>query len=154
LAIFKFKPEQIHRFSVVTDKELSLVRGANNQWTWLKGSGAIDQVNVQSLLNTLSMLHAVRWVGAATPPHAFEKPQLVATFTTSPDDKALHKLTIGGAAGDGMWFARADEHEGTFVLSTPDLNAFKLPLVSQSSPSPSPAPGTNVTTSPVAVPTP
>ena len=154
LAIFKFKPEQIHRFSVVTDKELSLVRGANNQWTWLKGSGAIDQVNVQSLLNTLSMLHAVRWVGAATPPHAFEKPQLVATFTTSPDDKALHKLTVGGAASDGMWFARADEREGTFVLSTPDLNAFKLPLISQSSPSPSPAPGANVTTSPVAVPTP
>src|SRR5437879_4271240 len=92
LAIFKFKPEQIHSFSVVTDKELSLVRGANNQWTWQKGSGAIDQVNAQSLLNTLSMLHPVRWVGATTPPHALEKPQLVATFTTSPDDKALHKF--------------------------------------------------------------
>src|SRR5438876_4885019 len=146
LAIFKFKPEQIHSFSVVTDKELSLVRGANNQWTWQKGSGAIDQVNAQSLLNTLSMLHPVRWVGATTPPHALEKPQLVATFTTSPDDKALHKLTVGGATGDGMWFARADEHEGTFVLSTPDVNALKLPLVSQTSPSPSQTP--SVVTSP------
>src|SRR5438105_8014980 len=152
LAIFKFKPEQIHSFSVVTDKELSLVRGANNQWTWQEGRGAIDQVNVQSLLNTLAMLHAVRWVGAATPPHAFEKPQLVATFTTSPDDKALHKLTIGEAGGDGMWFARADEHEGIFVLSTPDLNALKLPLVSQSSPSPSSIP--SVVTSPSAMPSP
>jgi len=130
--------EQIHSFSVVTDKELSLVRGANNQWTWQKGSGAIDQVNLQSLLNTLSMLHAVRWVGAATPPHAFEKPQLVATFTTSPDDKALHKLTVGGAAGDGMWFARADGIEGIFVLSTPDLNALKLPLTQATAP-PAPA---------------
>ena len=152
LAIFKFKPEQIHSFSVVTDKELSLVRGANNQWTWQKGSGAIDQVNAQSLLNTLSMLHPVRWVGATTPPHALEKPQLVATFTTSPDDKALHKLTVGGATGDGMWFARADEHEGTFVLSTPDLNALKLPLVSQSSPSPSSI--QSVVTSPSATPSP
>ena len=152
LPIFKFKPEQVHSFSVVTDKELSLVRGANNQWSWQKGSGVIDQVNAQSLLNTLSMLHAVRWVGTTTPPHAFERPQLVATFTTSPDDKALHKLTVGEAAGDGMWFARADEHEGIFVLSTPDLNALKLPLVSQSSPSPSSIP--SVVTSPSATPSP
>src|SRR6266567_1465653 len=152
LPIFKFKPEQVHSFSVVTDKELSLVRGANNQWSWQKGSGVIDQVNAQSLLNTLSMLHAVRWVGTTTPPHAFEKPQLVATFTTSPDDKALHKLTVEGAANDGMWFAHTDEHEGTFVLSTPDLNALKLPLVSQSSPSPSSIP--SVVTSPSATPSP
>jgi hypothetical protein len=139
LAIFKFKPEQIRRFSVVTDKELSLLRGANNQWTWVKGSGEINQTNVQSLLNTLSMLHAVRWVGSSAPPHAFEKPQLVITFSTSPDDKASHKLTVGAAAPDGMWFGRVDEREGTFVISAPDLNALKLPLVSQATPSPSPS---------------
>jgi len=139
LAIFKFKPEQIRRFSVVTDKELSLVRGANNQWTWVKGSGEINQTNVQSLLNTLSMLHAVRWVGSSAPPHAFEKPQLVITFSTSPDDKASHKLTVGAAAPDGMWFGRVGEREGTFVISAPDLNALKLPLVSQATPSPSPS---------------
>ena len=136
LSIFKFKPEQIHRFSVVTDKELTLVRGANNQWSWLKGTGAIDQVNVQSLLNTLSMLHAVRWVGSAAPQHAFEKPQLVITFTTSPDDKASHKLTVGAAAPDGMWFARVDEREGTFVISNPDFNALRLSLVKPVEPSP------------------
>jgi len=136
LSIFKFKPEQIHRFSVVTDKELTLVRGANNQWSWLKGTGAIDQVNVQSLLNTLSMLHAVRWVGSTAPQHAFEKPQLVITFTTSPDDKASHKLTVGAAAPDGMWFARVDEREGTFVISNPDFNALCLSLVKPVEPSP------------------
>ena len=136
LSILKFKPEQIHRFSVVTDKELTLVRGANNQWSWLKGTGAIDQVNVQSLLNTLSMLHAVRWVGSAAPQHAFEKPQLVITFTTSPDDKASHKLTVGAAAPDGMWLARVDEREGTFVISNPDFNALRLSLVKPVEPSP------------------
>ena len=136
LSIFKFKPEQIHRFGVVTDKELTLVRGANNQWSWLKGTGAIDQVNVQSLLNTLSMLHAVRWVGSTAPQHAFEKPQLVITFTTSPDDKASHKLTVGAAAPDGMWFARVDEREGTFVISNPDFNALRLSLVKPVEPSP------------------
>ena len=136
LSIFKFKPEQIHRFSVVTDKELTLVRGANNQWSWLNGTGAIDQVNVQSLLSTLSMLHAVRWVGSTAPQHAFEKPQLVITFTTSPDDKASHKLTVGAAAPDGMWFARVDEREGTFVISNPDFSALRLSLVKPVEPSP------------------
>ncbi len=136
LSIFKFKPEQIHGFSVVTDKELTLVRGANNQWSWLKGTGAIDQVNVQSLLNTVSMLHAVRWVGSTARQHAFEKPQLVITFTTSPDDKASHKLTVGAAAPDGMWFARVDEREGTFVISNPDFNALRLSLVKPVEPSP------------------
>ena len=42
LSIFKFKPEEIHRLSIMTDKELSLERGENNQWHWLKGTGEID----------------------------------------------------------------------------------------------------------------
>src|SRR5438270_5084531 len=142
-AIFNFKPEQIHKLSVMTDREFSLVRGPNNQWSWAKGSGAINQTNVQSLLNTLATLHAVRWDGPTTPVHGFDKPQLVVTFTTSPDDKTTHKLTIGGTWPDGMWLAKADEREGTFVISNPDLSALKLPLVGQespSSPSPSPSP--------------
>lgn len=138
LSIFSFKPEQIHRLSVTTDKELSLVRGTNNQWNWAKGSGPINQTNVQSLLNTLATLRAVRWMGSATPAHGFDKPQLVVTFTTSPDDKATHKLTIDGTSPDGMWFARVDEREGTFVVNNPDLNALKLPLVGQEAPSSSP----------------
>src|SRR5213592_1458176 len=138
LSIFNFKPEQIHRVTVTTDKELALVRGANDQWSWAKGTGPINQPNVQSLLNTLSTLHAVRWIGSTTLAHAFDKPQLVVTFTTSPDDKAIHKLTIGGATPDGMWFAKVDEREGTFAIGNPDLNALKLTLVAQESPTPSP----------------
>src|SRR6266446_1365344 len=139
LSIFNFKPEQIHRVSVTADKECALVRGANNQWSWAKGSGAINQTNVQSLLNTLSTLHAVRWVGSTTPAQGFDKPQLVVTFTTSPDDKATHKLTIGGVAPNGMSFAKVDEREGTFAVNAPDLNALKLPLVAHESPSPPPS---------------
>src|SRR5881396_3307757 len=81
LSIFKFKPEQIHRLSVMTEKELSLERDQNKQWHWLKGSGDINQANVQSLLNTLSSLHAVRWLGATTPQPGFGKPQVVIAFT-------------------------------------------------------------------------
>ena len=130
---------------MITDKELSLVRDANNQWSWVKGSGEINQTNLQSLLNTLAVLHAVRWVGSATPPHAFDQPQLTITFTTSPDDKASHKLIVGGAGGDGMWFARTEEREGVFVLSTPDLTALKLPLIEQPSRSPTASPAVTAT---------
>jgi Domain of unknown function (DUF4340) len=141
LSIFKFKPDQIHRLSITTDKELSLERGKDNQWHWLKGTGQIDGTNVQSLLNTLSSLHAARWLGATKAQDGFEKPQLALAFTTSPDDKASHKLVIGARANDGNWCAHVDGREGTFVISNSDLNSLRLPLVAQPSPTPSPTPG-------------
>src|SRR5262249_251509 len=144
LSIFKFKPEQIHRLGVTTEKESSLQRDQTNQWHWLKGRGDINQPNLQSLLNTLSSLHAVRWLGATAPQHGFEKPQLVLTFTTSPDNKASHKLTIGAQNNDGTWCARVDGREGTFEISNPDLNNLKLPLETQAAASPSPSPTATV----------
>ena len=134
LSIFKFKPDQIHRFSVTTDNELSLERGENNQWHWLKGTGQIDGTNVQSLLNTLSSLHAVRWLGATKPQDGLEKPQLTLAFTTSPDNKASHRLIIGAPANDGTWCAHVDGREGTFVITNSVLNSLRLPLVAQPSP--------------------
>jgi hypothetical protein len=139
LSIFNFKPDQIHRLSMATDKETSLVRGANKQWNWAKGSGPINQTNVNAVVGSLSTLHAVRWVGGILPGHGFDKPQLVVTFTTSPDDKTAYKLTVGGTAPNGTWFAKADEREGSFTISAADLNALKLALVGQESPTPSPS---------------
>ena len=129
LAIFKFKPEQIHRLSVITDHELTIGRGPSNQWQWVVGNGLIDTGNVQSLLNTLASLRAVRWVGNDVPAQAFARPQLIVTFTTSSDDKTVHKLLVGSPAADNMPLARTDEREGTFVINNPDFNALRLPLV-------------------------
>jgi len=140
LSIFKLKPDQIHHLSLTTDKELSLERGDNNQWHWLKGTGQIDENNVQSLLNTLSSLHAARWLGATKPQDGLEKPQLTLAFTTSSDDKTSHRLIIGAPATDGTWYAHVDGREGTFAISNSDLNSLRLPLVAQPSPTPSPAP--------------
>ena len=148
LSIFNFKPEQIHRFSVTMDKVMALVRGPNNQWNWTMGSGPINQTNVQSLLNSLATLRAVRWIGSTSPIHAFDKPQLVVTFTTSADDKATHKLVIGEGTPDGMWLAKVDEREGAFVISNPDLNALKLPLVGQETSPPTPAGSPTATAKP------
>jgi Domain of unknown function (DUF4340) len=140
LSIFKFKPEQIHRLSVSIDKELALERDENNQLRWLKGSGRINQTNVQSLLNALSNLRAVRWAGPTVAQQGFDKPQLAITFTTSPDNKVSHKLLVGSPAGNGTWFARTEEREGVFIIRDSDLNALKLPLLAASSPSPGPSP--------------
>ena len=152
LSIFKFKPEQIHRLSVATNGEQALVRGANNEWRWTKGSEPINQVNLQSLLNTLSNLHAVRWIGPTVAQHGFDKPQIVITFTTSPDDKASHKLTVGAPTGESMWFGKVDEREGTFAVNNPDFNALRLPLVGQPPPPPSPSASASATASPISSP--
>ncbi len=140
LAIFRFKPDDVHKLTVTTDREHALVRNEKKEWTWVKGTDPINPVNVQSLLNTLTVLRAVRWIGTTTPAHGFDKPQLTIVFTTSPDDKSAHKLVVGASTGDGMWFARTDEREGTFVISNPDLTALKLPLVATPSPSPAASP--------------
>src|SRR5436309_3105302 len=104
LSIFNCKPEQIHKLTTKTEKEVELNRGTNNQWNRAKGDGPINQTNLQSVLGALSTLHAVRWVGATLPGHGFDKPQLVIAFTTSSDDKATHKLTVGSTAPNGAWF--------------------------------------------------
>ncbi len=136
LTVFRFKPEQVHRLSVTTDHEVTLTRGANQEWTRAGGSEPINQVNVQSLLNTLTKLRAVRWIGGSTPAQAFDQVQITVNFTTSPDDKAGHKLTVGGPAGEGMWYARADGLEGVLVLNNPDFNALRLPLNAAAAASP------------------
>ena len=148
LSIFKFKPEQIHRVSVTTDKEMSLERGQNNQWHWLKGSGAINQTNLQSLLRTLSNLYAVRWLGATTPQQGFDKPQLVLSFTTSADNKTSHKVTVGAQNNDGTYSARVEGRDGTFTISGSDFNNLKLPLETQDIASPPPIAAPSPTATP------
>ncbi|MGI9086953.1 MAG: DUF4340 domain-containing protein [Chthoniobacterales bacterium] len=149
LAVFKFTPEEVHRLTVNAEGvgEASLVRGPKNEWIAAPAGPPANQVHVQSLLNTLTNLRAVRWV-AETPPTAFEKPEITITFTTSPDDKATHKLIVGGPSGAGMWFARVEGREGVFVLNNPDFNALRLPLTVSASPTPTVSPSISPSASP------
>ena len=152
LAIFKFKPEQIHRLSVMAEYESALRRDAKGEWAWVKGDGQINQANLQSLLTTLSNLHAVRWVAAAPiAQRDLEKPQLAITFTTSPDDKNSHKLLVGSKADAATWFARVEEREGTFVISDADFNSLRLRFAIVPG-SPSPAAGASLSPSATAAP--
>lgn len=141
LSIFQFKPEEVHRLNVRAEGvgAAELVRGAKSEWTRAQGSEPINQMHTQSLLNTLTNLRAVRWV-AGQPPQAFDQPQITIAFTTSADDKAAHKLIVGGPAGEGMWYARVEGRDGIFVLSNPDFNALRLPLTAAPSPTATPSP--------------
>jgi hypothetical protein len=152
LAIYKFKPGQIHRLSVSAKSESVLARDAKGEWTWVKGTGQINQTNLRSLLTTLSNLRAVRWLpGGAVAQHALEKPQLSITFTTSPDDKNSHKLLIGNKANDGTWSVRTEEHDGVFVISDADFNTLQLPLATAPG---SPSPTASASVSPSGTPIP
>lgn len=151
-SILKFKPEEVHRLTVTTDRVDTLVRGPNEEWTRAGGNEPINKVHLESLLNTLSKLRAVRWVGGEMPAQAFDKIQITAEFSTSPDDKAAHKLIVGGPAGDGMWYARVEGQPGVFVLSNPDFNALRLSLIAEATPAPSPAVAPSAMPSPSAAP--
>src|SRR4051812_12838087 len=152
LDIFNFKPEQIHKLSVTTDHEITLTRGPNNQWVAPANGPPLNPPAIQAMLNTLSTLHAVRWIGANPPPHVFDRPQMVVTFTTSPDDKAVHKLTVGARDNQGA-VSKVDEREGVFTISNPALNALRQPVIQPpATPTPSPAPSGSPSPSPVATP--
>ena len=43
LAIFKFKPEEVHKLAVVTDREYALERNTNKDWASVKGNEPINQ---------------------------------------------------------------------------------------------------------------
>ncbi len=142
-AIFNIKPENVTKISVTTDHQAVLVRGANKEWVWEKGTDPINQKNVESLVKTFTTLRAVRWIGKTMPEHQLEKPQLTVTFDTS--DKKTHRLVVGGPAGGGMSFAHTDDHDGTFVMSVSDVETLRAPLVAApatATPSSSVAPGT------------
>ncbi|HEX8312416.1 MAG TPA: DUF4340 domain-containing protein [Chthoniobacteraceae bacterium] len=133
LTIFKLKPEEIVSFEVTKANEpaIALVRD-KDQWKLAKGDGAVNQVNAQSLINTISSLSAVRWAGVAAPEHGIDKPSVVVSFK----DKAgtSYKLTTGAKTPEEMWYATAEGKTGTFLLSRPDVEAAELPLIEKAAP--------------------
>ena len=66
VAIFRFKPDEVHKLTVTTDREHAFTANDKKEW---QGSEPANAVNIRSLLNTITVLRAVRWVGATTPAH-------------------------------------------------------------------------------------
>ena len=75
LTIFNLKPEEIHQVTSKTaNQEQTVARGTKNEWKVVKGDADVNSIGLQSLLNTLTKLHAVRWAGVTIPQHGFDKP--------------------------------------------------------------------------------
>ena len=160
LAICALKPEEITAIEVTKDGQapVSLERD-KDKWKLAKGDGNLNQVNVQSLVNTLATLRAVRWNGSATAADNLEKPTVVVTYKTG--GNALGKITVGALADDGMWSAAAEGFAGVFAMSKPDQQAFVLPLMDKPAapspplqPAPAATPPIPAPTVPEALPTP
>jgi len=90
----------------------------------------------------------VRWLGSTTPQQGFDKPELVVAFTTSPDNKTTHKLTVGAQNNDGTLCAHVDGRDGTFAMSNSELDKLKSPLEQQAAVLPSPPTGATATPAP------
>jgi hypothetical protein len=136
LNVYQFKPEEIASLEITRDGKTVAVARSGSGWKLVKGDGVLNEVALQSLVNTLSDLHAVRWTGSATNGLGLENPTVVVAFTTA--GKKSGKLTIGGANADSMWNAVAENHAGAFLVSQPDFNAFQAAVTTNATPSPMP----------------
>ncbi len=139
LSIYKNKPEDITSLEITREGQpaLTLERDKDKNWALAKGDGKLNQVNVQSLVNTLSGLRAMRWIGATTPEHGLAQPKTTVTFKTA---SGGGKLILGAQSPDAATYASADGLTGTFGVSQPDMTAFQLPLLEGAPASPAPAP--------------
>jgi hypothetical protein len=143
LSIFKFKPDQIRQLGFTTAAgEQSLERDEKQSWHWAKGEGEINRANVQSVINTLSSLYAIRWAGPTPKEQGLEAPQVTISFVLRSEKKSS-TLKIGAKTSDGMWYASVDNRQGTFVMSNPDHDKLTLSLVQKATLSPSPSPSPN-----------
>ncbi len=115
---------------------ISLEREKEKGWKLAKGDGVVHQINVQSLLNTLAKLRAVRWIGAPAPEFGLERPALTVAFKVG---GSSGRLVVGAGTPEELAYASAESHRGVFALSKPDLSALQLPLLEKTPSTPAPA---------------
>ncbi len=142
LTIYSLKVDDLSALEVTAEGHppVSLEREKDNKWKLAKGDGNVNQVNVQSLLNTLANLHAVRWVGPAAPEHGLDKPAGAVSFTaTQGDKKSPGKLTIGARSADEMYYATAEGKTGVFMVNRLDRDTILAALTDRPAPAPAPA---------------
>lgn len=138
LTIFKNKPEDITNLEIVREGQptLTLERDKDKKWVLAKGDGKVNETNVESLVNTLANLRAVRWIGATTPDHGLAQPKETVSFKTT---SGSGKLVFGAQSQDMLTYASAEGLTGTFAISQPDVTAFQLPLLQGAPATPAPA---------------
>lgn len=128
LEVFRLDPKSVIAVAIANEGAISAVsRGADGKWAATNSPGIAQPIQIESLLNTLCSLHAVRWIGTLSPDHKIGSVSI--QFTTA--DNKQHKLSLGGETSDGMRFAVIDDSQEVFALSAPDVGALLLPIVSK-----------------------
>ena len=129
LPIFQMKADEIISFEVIRTGQpsLSLIRNQDQMWSLANRDGKVNQINTQSLVNTLSNLRAVRWLGSPLPTYGLDQPSIVLRFQNKSTGQGT--LTIGSATLAGLHPSTAQGKNGVFALSHPDFTAFELPLL-------------------------
>ena len=128
LAIYKFKPGDFKSLDVTKQGGPTVsVQRDKESWNLVSGDGIVNQINVESLVNTLANLRAVRWIGATTQEHGLDQPILTITFNVGEGKSG--KLSLGAQTADEMSFATAEGLSGTFAVSRPDAEALRLAII-------------------------
>ncbi len=135
LKIYDYNKADIVHLEITKAEQPTIALNIDKEGKWklAKGDGAVDQTAVQSLVNTLSALRAVRWAGATrAAEQGLDKPAVTVTFTTS--DKKTGKLRIGSLNADRLRHALIEGKNGTALLNQPDTSAFEAPLIESQKP--------------------
>ncbi len=128
LSVYHFKPEELTAIEITRAGQPPMaIERDKEKWNLAKGDGNINQINAQSLVNTLAALRAVRWTGPAEPSFGFDPAVVTVTFKTN--GNVSGKLRIGSQTPEEMSHATADGIDGAFELSKPDRQAFDLALL-------------------------
>lgn len=139
VVIYKNKADDLTSLEITRgDQPAILLEREKDQWQLAKGDGNLNQINAQSLTNTLANVRAVRWVGPTAPVHGFDKPTASVAFKAG---ASTGRLTVGAMSPDETWYATAEGLPGTFQMSRPDVEALLLPLLDKAVP-PATAPTT------------
>ncbi len=153
LDIFHVDPEKVSSVEVAVKgaPALALTRGDKGEWKAAQGGAAVEATKVQSVLNALIKLRAVRWVGGPSQPtYALDNPQATLSFAGGPDDKANSgKISFGARTSELMSYARVEGKPGIFLLSRPDTET--LLQLAPTPPEPTPTPSLAVTPTPTPV---
>ena len=156
LDIFHVDPEKVSSVEAAVKgaPALALTRGDKGEWKAVQGGTAVEATKVQSVLNALIKLRAVRWVGGPSQPtYALDNPQATLSFAGGPDDKANSgKIFFGARTSELMTYARVDGKPGIFLLSRPDAET--LLQFAPTPPEPTPAPTPTATPMPASTPEP
>jgi hypothetical protein len=145
LKVYDFNRNDVVKIDVTRPGQpaVSFALDKEKAWRLAKGDGEVNQAAVQSMVNTLSGLRAVRWAGKSKlAEHGLDKPSVVVQFAMA--DGKVGKLSVGSANAELLRHATAEGKAGTFLMNAPDVTALEAVFVetqkASSSQSVNPAP--------------